>query len=490
MRLSVVTHMLGNLLILIGLFKILPLIWCLYYLEKDALTFTACIIITVTAGFLFRRIGKFQKDITLNESFVFVTFGWILAVIFGSMPFYFSGVVTSYVDAFFEAMSGFTTTGATVIDDVEALGYGILFWRSLTQWLGGMGIITLFVAVFPRLDSGGMFLLNAEIPGPIKERIVPQIARTAKILWLIYVFLSLLQVFLLRISGLSLFDSLTLTFATMATGGFSTRNESMASFHNPVAEVITIVFMIMAGVNFGHYYNLLRGNIKTLLKDHEFCFYLVFLTVVSLIVSFNLFFFTYNSFTESIRHGFFQVVSIITTTGFTTADFDGWHPLLRGMLFFLKFTGGCGGSTAGSIKQIRILVALKCCYREIYRLLHPKAVLKVKLGDKTVSEGMVISIMGFILLYVLIFTMSSLLMTSLGIDLVSSFSAVAATLGNIGPGLVLVGPLQTYSPIPSAGKILLSFLMLIGRLEIYTVLVLFVCMMPGTLLPLFRFNSK
>jgi len=478
MRLNVVSHMLGILLIFVGVFKIFPLVWSVYYKEQEVLVFLVCIIITVLAGYLLRGLGSYKEDINLKESFAFVTFGWILAAVFGSLPYYFSGVFISFADAFFEAMSGFTTTGATVIDDVEVLGYGILIWRSMTQWLGGMGIIALFVAVLPRLGGGSSQLFRAEIPGPVKEKIVPRIAGTAKILWGIYVFISLLQVILLRISGLSFFDSIAHTFTTVATGGFSTRSESIAAFNNPAAEIIIIFFMILVGINFSLYFSLYRKNIKSFFKDYEFRFYLGFLFVFSLIVSINLFFKEYYCIMESLRYGVFQVVAITTTTGFATDNFDMWHPLLRGIMLFLMFSGGSGGSTSGSIKQIRLLVLLKVSIREINKLVHPRAVLPVRLGNKMVNEGVVLNIVAFVLLYILIFIISSLLMTSFGLDLVSSFSAVAANLGNVGPGLNLVGPLETYSFLPSAGKILLSFLMLIGRLEIFTVMVVFLTLIP------------
>ena len=473
MRVRVVLHMLGSLLIFLGLFKFLPLGWAVFYQEKDALIFLSSIIFTMAFGVLFRSMGEYLENITLKESFAFVTFAWILAAIFGSVPFYLSGALPNYIDAFFEAMSGFTTTGATVIDDVEALGYGLLFWRSMTQWLGGMGIIALFVAVLPRL-GGGSHLFRAEIPGPVKEKIVPRIAQTAKILWLIYFIITGLQFSFLLLSGMTIFESLTHSFTTMATGGFSTRNESIAAFNNPMTEIVVIVFMLMAGINFSLYYALYRGDVKSFLKDFELRFYLAFLLVMSLLVSLYLFASTYENIFESIRYGVFQVVSISTTTGFATADYDQWPPLLRSIIFFLQFTGGSGGSTSGSIKMIRLLVTFKVVFREINRMVHPRAVMPIRLGDKLVSDRVVSSILSFMLMYILLFVISSLLMTSMGIDMVSSFSAVAATLGNVGPGLNLVGPLNTYAFIPPVGKILLSFLMLIGRLEIYTVMVLLV----------------
>lgn len=478
MRLQVVIHMLGVLLIIIGIFEIFPFLWSVFYQEAEALVFLICIVITVLIGCILKGLGKYAENITLKEGFAFVTLGWIIAGVFGSFPFYFSGVFTNYVDAFFESMSGFTTTGATVIEDIEILGHGILIWRSMTQWLGGMGIIALFVAVLPRLGGGTFYLFRAEIPGPVKEKIVPRIAETAKILWGIYLLISLAQLIMLLLSGLSVFDSFNHTFTTMATGGFSTRNESIAAFNNPFTEGVIITFMFMAGVNFSLYYALFRGNIKSIFQDYEFRFYLAFLFVTGLFVSLILFLYTHDSIFDSIRYGFFQVVSITTTTGFATDNFDEWPPFLRGALFFMKFMGGCGGSTGGSIKQIRIIVAVKFCFREVYRIIHPRAVLPVRLGNKAVSENIAVNIVGFTLFYILIFVIGSLVMTSFGLELVSAFSAVAATLGNVGPGLDLVGPLETYAPIPSLGKILLSFLMLVGRLEIFTVMVLLLGLIP------------
>lgn len=478
MRIKTIFHMLGILLIFIGVFKLFPLVWSIYYKEEEALIFLTCILLTLLGGFLLRGLGEYVENITLKESFAFVTFGWILAALFGSLPFYFSGVLPGYGDAFFEAMSGFTTTGATVIEDIEILGRGILIWRSMTQWLGGMGIIALFVAVLPRVGGGSFHLFRAEIPGPVKEKIVPRIAQTAKILWMIYVLISLAQLIMLYLSGLDIFESFNHTFTTMATGGFSTRNESIAAFNNPFTEGVIIAFMFMAGINFSLYYSLIRGNIKSLYQDYEFRFYFSFLLGTGLFVSLYLFLTTYDGIAESLRYGFFQVVSITTTTGFATDNFDEWPPLLRGLIFFLNFMGGCGGSTGGSVKQIRIIVALKYCFREVYRIIHPRAVLPVRLGNKLVSEGVVLNIVGYLFLYIFLFIIGSLLMAALGLDLVSSFSAVAVSLGNIGPGLEMVGPLETYAPLPLAAKLILSFFMLIGRLEIFTVMVLLFSLLP------------
>lgn len=472
MNIRIVFNLLGVFLVFLGAVQLLPLCWALFYGEPEVVAFLISMGLCILVGVFLRTFIKKDADISIKESFALVTFSWLAAALFGALPFYLSGVLPSYVDAFFESMSGFTTTGATVIQDIEVLSYGILFWRSFTHWLGGMGIIALFVAIMPQLGVGGMNLLKAEVPGPTTERIVPRVAETAKILWFIYLFISLLEVILLLLSGFSFFDSLTHTFATMATGGFSTRNVSIGGFHNPRAEIVIIFFMFIAGGNFSLYYRVFKKDYGAILKDEEFRFYIQLLAISILITTIYLFLFQYEGFFYSVRKSTFQVLSIVTTTGFTTSDFDTWPHLIRGILLFFMFVGGCGGSTAGSVKQIRILILLKYCYRELYKMVHPKAIIPVKINQQPIPDHVITSILAFVFLYVIIFVIGSLVLTGFGIDLISSFSAVAATLGNVGPGLGLVGPLQNYSVIPEAGKILLTLMMLLGRLEIYTVLVL------------------
>lgn len=472
MRLQSILSLLGSMLLVLAATMLFPIIWSVYYGQGDFIPLVASLVITFTAGALFLFFGRNPAEITIKESFLFVTLGWVLAAGFGALPFVFSGVLPAYTDAFFEAMSGFTTTGATVISQIEQVPRGILFWRSMTHWLGGMGIIVLFVAILPRFGFGATHLLRAEVPGLYPEKVTPRIAATAKILWSIYMLITALQVVLLLMAGLSLFDSLTHTFGTIATGGFSTRDASVGGLNNFRAELVIIVFMIIAGGNFSLYYSVLKGNIKTLFTNPEFRFYLFFTAVMTGLISINLFV-TGGGPLLSLRQGAFQAVSIITTTGFTTADFDLWHPFSRALLFFLMFAGGSGGSTAGAIKQIRLIILIKYIYREVYRTIHPAAVLPIKIGRKVIPEQLVSNAISFIFLYLVIFVAASLLMSGLGLPLASAFSAVAATLGNVGPGLEMVGPTLTYSPISAVGKLLLSFLMMLGRLEIYTVMVLF-----------------
>jgi len=470
LRFNSVFHMLGNLLVFLGLTMILPLLCSLYYREPEAIAFLWSIALTVGAGFWMRRF-RFDYQISHKEGFSVVTLGWLLAAFFGAIPFLLSGTFTSFWDAYFETMSGFTTTGATVLTNIEQQPRGILFWRSMTQWLGGMGIILLFVAILPRLGTGGMQLMKAEVPGPVAEKVLPRVAQTAKVLWLVYVGISSVQFVLLYLTGLSPFEAATHTFTTMATGGYSTRDLSIAAFNNLLAEVIIIIFMFIAGGNFALYYGLLKGNHRKLLMDGEYRFY-VFTTVAAiLLVTGNLWLHVYDGLWESLRYASFQVISLLTTTGYTTANYDAWPPFSRCILLLLMFLGGCGGSTAGAIKQVRFLILLKHSYRELYKMIHPRAVMPVRVGPKNIPEPVVASTLAFVFIYIIIAIISTLVLNILGLDIISAFSAVAATLGNVGPALGMLGPLHTYAGIPTLGKVILTLNMLCGRLEIYSVFV-------------------
>jgi len=396
---------------------------------------------------------------------------------FGTIPFLLAGTFSSFIDAYFESMSGFTATGATVLTNIESQPHGILFWRNFTQWLGGMGIIVLGIAILPKLAVGGRQLLAAEFPGPLPERLKPRIAETAKIIWGIYLLFSFSEVLLLKLTGLSLFDSVIHTFSTMATGGFSSHTLNIGFFDRPGAETVITCFMFLAGGNFALYYYLLKGNPRRLFKDSEFRFYSFVMIAAILLVTFNLWGGTYKSIWSSFRYAAFQVVSINTTTGFTTQDFDLWPSLSRGILLLLMFIGGCAGGTAGAIKNMRILILLKKGYQELLRLARPRAVIPVRLGGKPVEETVIAGITGFFILYILVFLVSSLILMKVGLDMVSSVSATAATMGTVGPGLGLVGASQNYAFLPPVAKAILCLNMLLGRLEIYTVLVL---LLPST----------
>jgi trk system potassium uptake protein TrkH len=407
-----------------------------------------------------------------RDGFAIVTFGWIAAAVAGAFPYLLSGVISHPVSALFESMSGFTTTGASVLSGLEHVPRGILFWRGMTQWLGGMGVLVLCIAILPFLGVGGMQIYRAEIPGPSKDRLTPRIASTAKLLWGLYVLLSLAEAALLMTGGMDWFDACCHTFTTMSTGGFSTRTASIAAFDSAYIEIVIIVFMFLAGANFALHYRALRGEPRSFVRDPEFRFYTVLWLGSCLLLSFNVWGEVYEGAGAALRAGFFQGTSIMTTTGFVTQDFNVWPSASRLLLVLLMFIGGCGGSTGGGIKVVRFLVILKKIARELGRAMHPRTIIRIKLGRQSLEESTVSNISSFFIIFVAIFAVASLAMTFYTPDMVTAASSVAATLGNIGPGLGAVGATETYASIPTAGKLILVACMLLGRLELYTVLVL------------------
>lgn len=479
MNLKVVFYSIGKLTKFLGALMGIPTLIALIYGEPDFLPLAISVAIALLGGYLIEKSCSGAKDdeIRHREAFAIVSLGWVVLAFFGTIPFLLAGTFSSFIDAYFETMSGFTTTGATVLTNIESQPHGILFWRNFTQWLGGMGIIVLGIAIFPKLALGGRQLLAAESPGPSPERLRPRIAETAKIMWGIYLLFSFSQVLLLKLAGLPLFDSFIHMFSTMSTGGFSSHTSSIGFFDRARVETIITFFMFLAGGNFALYYFLLKGKPRALFKDSEFRFYSFVMIAAIILVTFNLWGGTYKSIWSSFRYGAFQVVSINTTTGFTTQDFDLWPPLSRGILLLLMFIGGSAGSTAGAMKNMRILILLKKGYQELLRLARPRAVIPVKLGGRPVEETVIAGITGFFILYILLFLVSSLILMKLGLDMVSSVAASAATIGNIGPGLGLVGASQNYAFLPPLAKAILILNMLLGRLEIYTVLVL---LLPST----------
>lgn len=474
MKYKIILNTLGSLLFFLGLSMLFPLLYAIYYQETVINAFILSMSITSLSGFLLWKYFSSKEPIGHKEGFAIAALGWILAAGFGALPFLFAGTFPSFIDAYFESMSGFTTTGATVLTPIEGNPYSILFWRDFIQWLGGMGIIVLVVAILPALGAGGMQLFKSEVPGPEPDRLKPRIKETAKLLWAVYIIFSVLQVACLYFTGMTLFDALTHMFGTMPTGGFTPRNLSVGAYDNPTFENIIIVFMFIAGANFTLHYKVLHGNPKSLIKDKEFLFYCGVILFSILAIATELRFYIYNSIFTALRYASFQVVSIATTTGFVTADYDIWPAFSKSVLLVLMFIGGCAGSTGGAIKNIRVLLLLKQAYREFRKLIHPQAVTPIRLGDKVVSEDVMRNITGFFFLYIFVFVISSFIMTILGLDIVSAMASVAATLGNVGPGLGLVGPVQSYAVIPPLGKIVLTLCMLLGRLEIYTVLILIV----------------
>lgn len=480
MRPAIVAKVLSLVTTVVSLFLLWGMGWAAWDGSADLLDLGASLAAGLAVSGVLFCLGRDAKasDLGPREAFAVVSLSWVLCSAIGGLPFYLHGTVSTYTDAFFEAMSGFTTTGASVLTNIEATPRGILFWRSLTHWLGGMGIIVLSLAILPFLGVGGMQLFKAEVPGPVPEKLTPRIQKTALLLWGVYLILSVAETILLMIAGMTLFDALTHTFGTMATGGFSPKNTSVGFYRSPFVDWIITVFMFLAGANFTLHYFALRGRLSVFWKDEEFRFYswvtlLGTATIMAVLLAGK----SYASFGDTLRFSAFQVVSILTTTGFVTADFEKWPAYTQLLLLVLMFVGGCAGSTGGGIKNVRILLLGKQMMTEIQRLLHPRAVLVPRVGGKIVEREAMNSIAVFFIVYMALFVGASLVMAGMGLDLVSAISSVAATLGNIGPGLGIVGPMDNYATIPQAGKWVLSLCMLLGRLELFTVLMLFV---PGT----------
>lgn len=472
MNFAMVLKNLGKLLVCEALSIVPAALVSIYYKENEFWSFLYTIIILIVLGVILIRIKAKNKNIYSRDGFAIVAIGWILLSFFGALPFYFSGAIPSLVDSFFEASSGFTTTGATILGEIESLSRGILFWRSFTHWIGGMGVLVLVMAILPSAGAGSMQIMKAESPGPNPGKLVPKVKETAKILYGIYLIITLVQLILLKVSGLPLFDSIIHTLGTVGTGGFSNRNISVGAYNNIAAEIIITVFMLICGANFALHYQLLKGNIKGFFKDGEFKLYLFIVTMSIILITFNLNGNIYNSVKESLRHASFQVASIITTTGYATVDFNTWPSLSKLILLLLMFVGGCAGSTAGGMKNIRILLLFKAAKRDLLKIIHPKAVYTVTLQGKAVNEQTLSEVLGFFFMYVIIFCFSVLIVSFEGKDIVTTISSVATTLGNVGPGLEIVGPMGNFSSFTVFSKLIFSFCMIVGRLEIYPMILL------------------
>jgi len=467
-----VLHVLGALLIFIGASLLFPIAFSIYFQDGDLAALGISLAITVSSGFLLWKVTPSDAPLQIRDGFAVVSFGWMLLSAFGALPFVFADVSLSYTDAFFETMSGFTTTGATILSDVEAWPHGLLFWRSLTHWLGGMGIIVLSLAILPMLGVGGMQLFKAEVPGPSVDKLRPRIQDTAKILWGVYVALSAVEAVLLKLGGMSVFDALCHTFGTMATGGFSTKNLGIGHFQSSYIENVITLFMIIAGANFTLHYFAFRGELNKYWRNTEFRFYIFVILTATAILAVNVGMNDHASGRELVEKAAFQVASIMTTTGFHSADYETWPMLSQLLLVILMFLGGCAGSTGGGIKMVRIYLSIKYGIIQLKRLVHPNAVIPIRMGHQTISRDAITDVLGFVVVYIALFVLGSVFMAALGLDLTTSVSTVISTLGNIGPGIGTVGPTENYAHIPAVGKWMLSFLMLLGRLEIFTVLVL------------------
>ena len=472
MNYKAVFHTLGALWVFVALSMIMPIIWSYYYGDGDLFAFVLTAAGTAAAGLIVWFATPSKAEIKIRDGFAIVTLGWISIAFFGSFPAYISGAIPSFTDAFFESMSGFTTTGASILTDIESLPHGVLFWRSMTHWLGGMGIIMLSLAILPLLGVGGMQLFKAEVPGPVADKLTPRIKETAKILWGVYMLLTLLETALLMFGGMSFFDSLCHTFGTLATGGFSTLNASVGGYNSPYIEWVIIVFMFLAGCNFALHFRALRGEVFTFFRDEEFRFYSgVILGAIVILLIFNdprIF----NSFEDMVRHTVFQVISIMTTTGYGTHDYELWSPIGHSILLLLMFIGGMAGSTGGGMKTMRILILVKEARIQLRQLIHPRGIFPIRMNKGVIGDDVLKKVFGFALLYLLIFCAGAIIMTLFNLDIVSVIGASSACLNNIGPGLGVVGPTDNYHSIPDIGKWVLSLLMLIGRLEVYTVVIL------------------
>lgn len=483
---KIIFHLMGLLLTVNGAFILISAL--VSYLYKDGVALEmlmAGIVGSSIGGFVMLLTKKHKKEINKREGYVIVTFGWIFMSLVGTLPYIFTGAIPSFTNAFFETMSGYTTTGASILNDIESIPKGVLFWRSTTHWIGGMGIIVLAIAILPLLGIGGMQLFTAEAPGPGGDKLHPRITDTAKRLWLIYVGYTAAETILLQVAGMSFFDAINHALSTLSTGGFSTKNASVAHWNdNPAIQYIIIFFMFLAGTNFVLSYFMFKGKVSKIIQDEEFRLYFKFIAIFTIIAALLIYFradvsqssidhpMVLGEGESAIRHGLFQVLAIVTTTGFVTADYTMWTPFLTVFFFGLMFLGGSAGSTAGGVKVVRQLILIKNGFLEFKRALHPSAIIPVRYNGKSVSGDIVFNILGFFILYMLSFIVGALVFSMFQLDFQSAIGLSASSLGNVGPALGDFGPVNNYAALPPLGKWWASFLMLIGRLELFTVLIL------------------
>lgn len=479
-----ITGILGGLIFFLGLALLLPFFISVVYQEPSWSAFIITAFGSIVGGGLLFYFFKPQEELRMREAFLVVTLTWFLGSLIGAFPFTLSGTLENYTDAVFETMSGLSTTGATILGgttadgfvnpSIESLDKSLLFWRSLSHWLGGMGIIVLTLALLPLFGIGGMDLFKAEYSGSTSDKITPRIQETAKLLWTIYLGMTLVQILLLWVHpSMDLFEAVNHAFSTLATGGFSTKNASIEAFDSIYVEVVIIVFMFLAGINFAMHFRLFKGNFSGFFGNSEIKFYTVLTVLFTLSVSAGLFLVDQFSIGEALRYGSFQVISILTTTGFGSNDYALWLPFTGSLLFLLFFTGGCAGSTGGGIKMIRLLIIVKNIGRELKQILHPQAVLPIRVGARVIDQSILRTILGFFVAYLIVFSIGTVGMTMLGYDFLSATGASIASLGNIGPAWGEFGPTDHYAGVPTAGKWLLLIMMMVGRLELFTVLVIF-----------------
>lgn len=474
MNKSIVLHIIGWILTVEGAFMLLPLIVAIIYQEKSGYAFLITLGICLIIGVPLAVMKPKSKLFFAKEGFVSVALGWIVLSIIGALPFYISGEIPSYVDALFEIISGFTTTGSSILSDIEALSYSLLFWRSFTHWIGGMGILVFILAILPMTGGERIHILRAESPGPSIEKLVPRMKTTATLLYAIYFGMTILQIILLLIGGMPLFDALTITFGTAGTGGFAIRNDSLASY-SPYLQGVCTVFMFLFGINFNIYYLLLFGKFKTAIKSEELRAYILIVLSAIVLIALNLG--GIRGFLGSVHHAAFQVSSIITTTGYSTVDFNLWPTFSKAILVFIMFIGACAGSTGGGMKVSRIVILFKSIGKELSYLIHKRSIKVLKFDGNRIEHETMRGINVFFFSYIFIFVTSVILISLNNFDFTSSFTAVAATLNNIGPGLEIVGPMGNFGGFSDFSKFVIMFDMLAGRLEVFPLLVLFT---PGT----------
>ncbi|WP_299315209.1 potassium transporter TrkG [uncultured Aquimarina sp.] len=484
---KIITHIMGLLLLCNGGFMLIATIVSFIYKDGVTMQIMLAALSTMFLGIILMFLTKeHQKSINKREGYIVVTFGWIFMSLSGTLPYIFSEAIPSFTNAFFETMSGYTTTGASILNEIEIVPKGILFWRSLTHWIGGMGIIVLAVAILPLLGIGGMQLFAAEAPGPSADKLHPRITDTAKRLWLIYFGYTAAETILLKLAGMDFFDAINHALSTLSTGGFSTKNASVAYWNDqPLIQYIIMLFMFLAGMNFILSYFGFKGRFGKFLKDEEFKWYMIFLVVFTAVSALIIYLkadpansvidhpMVYGEVESAFRHALFQVLAVITTTGFVSADFTVWTPFLKIIFFGLFFLGGSAGSTAGGMKIVRHLITIKNGILEFKRTLHPRAIVPVRYNTRAVSKEIVFNILAFFILYMLSFIIGSLVLGMLGLDFETAIGGAASSLGNVGPALGKLSPVNNFDVLPAFGKWWCSFLMLIGRLELFTVLILF-----------------
>lgn len=485
LNIRIIIHLMGLLLLCNGGFMFLSALISGLYQDGVTMQIALAAMVTLMSGTLAMFLTRgHKKEVQRKEGYIIVTFGWVVMSVSGMLPYLFSGAIPGVTNAFFETVSGYTTTGASIMDDIEIMPEGILFWRSLTHWIGGMGIIVLAIAILPLLGIGGMQLFAAEAPGPAGDKLHPRITDTAKRLWYIYVGYTVAETILLKLAGMSFFDAINHALATLSTGGFSTKNASIAYWSDqPLIQYIIILFMFLAGSNFVLSYFAFKGKVQKVLHDEEFRYYAIFTVLLSVVAAMVIYLqanvpvsdyhpMVLGPAESAFRHALFQVVAVVTTTGFVTADFTAWTPFLTVFFFGLMFGGGSAGSTAGGIKVMRHILIIKNGILEFKRTLHPSAIIPVRYNSKTVSEHIVYNIIAFFVLYMLLFIIGALVLGFLGLDFESAIGGAASSLGNVGPAFGSLNPLSNFNSLPDLGKWWCSFLMLAGRLELFTVLIL------------------